>query len=106
MAADQALKDLYATELFADVAIRNNAGAVVIEVRENPVVNRIILEGNKRLKDEKLAELIAAYEPGEEVPVEEAKVVPLDVSAKVGELDALALALEFLRHPNNHSLIE
>jgi outer membrane protein insertion porin family len=54
VAADQALKDLYATELFADVAIRNNAGAVVIEVRENPVVNRIILEGNKRLKNDKI----------------------------------------------------
>ena len=54
VAADQALKDLYATELFADVAIRNNAGAVVIEVKENPVVNRIILEGNKRLKNDKI----------------------------------------------------
>ena len=54
VAADQALKDLYATELFADVSIRNNAGAVVIEVRENPVVNRIILEGNKRLKNDKI----------------------------------------------------
>ncbi|WP_295443826.1 outer membrane protein assembly factor BamA [Sphingorhabdus sp. EL138] len=51
---DQALKDLYATELFADVAVRNNAGAVVIEVRENPVVNRIILEGNKRIKNDKI----------------------------------------------------
>ncbi len=54
VSADQALKDLYATELFADVAIRNNAGAVVIEIRENPVVNRIILEGNKRLKNDKI----------------------------------------------------
>lgn len=54
VAADQALKDLYATELFADVAIRNNSGAVVIEVRENPVVNRIILEGNKRIKNDKI----------------------------------------------------
>jgi outer membrane protein insertion porin family len=54
VSADQALKDLYATELFADVAIRNNAGAVVIEVRENPVVNRIILEGNKRIKNDKI----------------------------------------------------
>ncbi len=52
--ADQALKDLYATELFADAAIRNNNGAVVVEVRENPVVNRIILEGNKRIKNEKI----------------------------------------------------
>ncbi|MVZ97019.1 outer membrane protein assembly factor BamA [Sphingorhabdus sp. IMCC26285] len=54
VAGDQALKELYATELFADVSIRNNAGAVVVEVRENPVVNRIILEGNKRLKNDKI----------------------------------------------------
>lgn len=54
VSADQALKDLYATELFADVAVRNNGGAVVIEVRENPVVNRIILEGNKRIKNDKI----------------------------------------------------
>ena len=54
VSADQALKDLYATELFADVAIRNESGAVVIEVKENPVVNRIILEGNKRLKNDKI----------------------------------------------------
>ncbi|HEY0958788.1 MAG TPA: outer membrane protein assembly factor BamA [Novosphingobium sp.] len=54
VAADQALKDLYATELFADVQIRNEDGNVVIQVKENPVVNRIILEGNKRIKDEKI----------------------------------------------------
>ena len=53
-AADQALKDLYATELFADVQIRNSGGNVVIEVKESPVINRIVLEGNKRLKEEKI----------------------------------------------------
>jgi len=53
-AADQVLKDLYATELFADVQLRDNGGDVVIEVKENPVVNRIILEGNKRLKEDKI----------------------------------------------------
>ena len=52
--ADQVLKDLFATELFADVQLRNNDGAVTIQVKENPVVNRIILEGNKRLKEEKI----------------------------------------------------
>ena len=52
--ADEALKDLFATELFADVQIRHDAGNVVIEVKENPVINRIILEGNKRIKDEKI----------------------------------------------------
>lgn len=53
-AADQVLKDLYATELFADVQVRDSNGDVVIEVKENPVVNRIILEGNKRLKEDKI----------------------------------------------------
>ena len=53
-AADQAVKDLFATELFANVAITNADGVVTIEVKENPVINRIILEGNKRIKDEKI----------------------------------------------------
>src|SRR5690606_775640 len=52
--ADEALRDLYATELFSDVQVRNNAGAVVIEVTENPIINRIVLEGNKRIKDDKI----------------------------------------------------
>lgn len=51
---DEALRDLYATDLFADVAIRDDAGNLTIEVRESPVVNRIVLEGNKRLKDDKI----------------------------------------------------
>ncbi|MEP7222018.1 MAG: outer membrane protein assembly factor BamA [Novosphingobium sp.] len=52
--ADQALKDLYATELLSDVQIRNDGGAVVVVVKENPVINRIIYEGNKRLKEDKI----------------------------------------------------
>jgi outer membrane protein insertion porin family len=52
---DQALRDLYATELFADVQIAGaDTGDIVIQVRENPVINRIILEGNRRLKDDKI----------------------------------------------------
>ena len=52
---DAALKDLYATELFADVVIGGaDTGNLVITVRENPVINRIVLEGNKRLKSDKI----------------------------------------------------
>ena len=54
-ALDEALKDLYATELFADVQVRDDGiGNITLQVRENPVVNRIVLEGNKRLKAEKI----------------------------------------------------
>ena len=52
---DQALKDLYATELFTDVTITGaETGNLVINVSENPVINRIVLEGNKRLKSDKI----------------------------------------------------
>ena len=52
---DQAIKDLYATQLFADATISGTeTGNLVINVRENPVINRIVLEGNKRLKSDKI----------------------------------------------------
>ena len=52
---DQAIKDLYASELFADAQIAGvETGDLVIQVRENPVINRIVLEGNKRMKEEKI----------------------------------------------------
>ena len=52
---DTALKDLYATELFSDVVITGaETGNILITVQENPVINRIILEGNKRIKDDKI----------------------------------------------------
>lgn len=53
-AADQALIDLSRTELFSDFSIANENGIVVITVVENPIINRIILEGNKRLDNDKI----------------------------------------------------
>ena len=42
--------------MFADATITGTeTGDLVINVRENPVINRIILEGNKRLKDDKIS---------------------------------------------------
>ncbi|MEL6877249.1 MAG: outer membrane protein assembly factor BamA [Pseudomonadota bacterium] len=54
VAADEALKDLGATELFSNFSIRNDGGNVVINVTENPVINRIVLEGNERIKADKI----------------------------------------------------
>ena len=51
---DQVLKELYATELFSNASVVNNDGNVVITIVENPVINRIILEGNRRLKNDKI----------------------------------------------------
>lgn len=52
---DQAVKDLFASELFADVAIDGAlTGDVVLRVRENPIINRVLFEGNKQLKTDKI----------------------------------------------------
>ena len=55
---DKALKDLYASELFADVTIRDDSGTLIVEVKENPVINRIVIEGSKRVKEDKIREEI------------------------------------------------
>ncbi len=56
---DRALKDLFATELFADVQIRDDGdGNITIDVRENPVINRVLIEGAKRIKEDKIREEI------------------------------------------------
>lgn len=55
---DQAVKALYASELFADATIRDDNGTLLIEVKENPVINRIVIEGGKRIKEDKIREEI------------------------------------------------
>ena len=51
---DRSLKALFATGLFADVVVRQEGSALVVRVVENPIVNRIAFEGNRRLKDDVL----------------------------------------------------
>ena len=49
---DEALKALYATGLFQDVRINQSGGRLIVTVVENPVINRVAFEGNKKLKDD------------------------------------------------------
>ena len=51
---DRSLKNLFATGLFADVSISRQGDILIIRIVENPIINRITFEGNKRLEDDKL----------------------------------------------------
>jgi len=51
---DAALKALIGTGLFQDVRINPVGGRIVVTVVENPVINRVAFEGNKKAKDEQL----------------------------------------------------
>src|SRR5674476_4968 len=51
---DEGLKSLIATGLFEDVRIDHSGGRLVVTVVENPVINRVAFEGNKKAKDDQL----------------------------------------------------
>ncbi|MDF2763421.1 MAG: rane protein [Rhodospirillales bacterium] len=52
---DAGLKKLFATGLFRDVTIGRENGTLVISLVENPIINRIAFEGNRRIDDEDLS---------------------------------------------------
>ena len=61
---DLSLKTLFATNLFADVSIDRNGDDLLVRVVENPIINRVIFEGNRALKDDKFKEEIQAAPRG------------------------------------------
>jgi outer membrane protein insertion porin family len=51
---DAAYKALYATNLFQDMRISQAGGRLVVTVVESPVINKVVFEGNHKVKDEQL----------------------------------------------------
>lgn len=52
---DEAVKALFGTGLFSDVQINQVGSSLVIKVSEYQVVNQVLFQGNKKLKDNALA---------------------------------------------------
>jgi len=61
---DEGVKALISTGLFQEVRPSVQGGRLVITVIENPVINRIAFEGNKKVKDEQLKSEIQSKERG------------------------------------------
>ncbi|MEM0986054.1 MAG: outer membrane protein assembly factor BamA [Pseudomonadota bacterium] len=61
---DLSLKTLFATGLFTDVAIDRRGTDLIVRVVENPIINRVLFEGNRALDDEKFREEIQAAPRG------------------------------------------
>ena len=53
-AADRSLKALFSSGLFSDVIIDMQGTTLVVKVTENPIINRVAFEGNKKIDDDKL----------------------------------------------------
>ena len=52
--ADESFKAMFATGLFSDVQIFMESTTLVVSVAENPVINRVAFEGNRKVKDKTL----------------------------------------------------
>ena len=52
---DRSLKSLFATGLFRDVQVRRDGSRVLVDVQENPIVNRVAFEGNRKISDDVLS---------------------------------------------------
>ncbi len=89
---DQALKDLQASDLFADYSIAGVAdGNIVLRVRENPIVNRVLIEGNKALKSDKITK--------------EIKLAPRQIFTRTAVRQDIARILELYRRQGRFAAV-
>jgi outer membrane protein insertion porin family len=56
---DLALKALFRTDLFSDVKIGLANGDLTIAVVENPIINKVVFEGNSGIKEDKLRDEVS-----------------------------------------------
>jgi outer membrane protein insertion porin family len=55
---DESVKALYGTGLFADVSITVSGNRLVVTVVENPIVNTVVIRGNKKVKNDVLLQIL------------------------------------------------
>jgi outer membrane protein insertion porin family len=61
---DESLKALFETGLFADVNLDTRGATLFVIVEENPVINEVAFEGNRRFKDDQLAGTVQSQPRG------------------------------------------
>lgn len=99
---DRSVKTLYATGLFQDVTITPQGDTLIVHVTENPIVNRVVFEGNHSQNDEQLSAVVqlrarSVYTPA---AAEADRKRILDSYAAKGRYDA-TVEPEIIRLPEN-----
>jgi outer membrane protein insertion porin family len=99
---DEALKALLATGLFSDVRISRSGGRIVVTVVENPVINRVAFEGNKKAKDEQLSAEVQSKPRGTlSRPTVQADVQRIiEIYQRTGRFD-ISVTPKIIELPNN-----
>jgi outer membrane protein insertion porin family len=96
------LKALYATGLFQDVQIRQSGGRIIVTVVENPVIDRVVFEGNKKAKDDQLSLEVQSKPRGTlSRPVVQADVQRIiEIYRRSGRFD-VRVEPKIIERPNN-----
>ena len=68
---DDSVKQLYDTGYFSDVKISVSGSTLVVTVQEAQLVNQVVFNGNRKIKDDKLAAIVKTQPSG---PYSEAQV--------------------------------
>jgi outer membrane protein insertion porin family len=99
---DDALKALIETGLFQDVRINRVGNGLVVSVVENPVINRVAFEGNKKVKDDQLKSEIQSKPRGTfSRPTVQSDVRRIvEIYRHSGRYD-VHVTPEFIEQPNN-----
>ena len=62
--ADESIQALFQTGLFGDVRITRRGSSVIVTVVENPVINKVVFEGNKEVEDKTLEGEVQSHARG------------------------------------------
>jgi outer membrane protein insertion porin family len=68
---DDSVKQLYGTGYFSDVKISVSGSTLVVNVEEAKLINQVVFNGNRKIKDDKLAAVVQTHASG---PYNEAQV--------------------------------
>jgi len=99
---DDAIHSLYATGLFEDVRIDHVGGRLVVTVVENPVIDHVAFEGNKKAKDDQLKAEVQSKPRGTlSKPVVQADVQRIiEIYHRSGRFD-VSVDPKIIERPNN-----
>lgn len=86
---NSSVKRLYQTGYFSDVSINVSGGTLVVSVKENQLLNQVVFNGNRKIKDDKLQSIVRsrALGPYSEATVEGDIQTIKDAYAATGRSD-------------------
>jgi outer membrane protein insertion porin family len=86
---DQSIKQLYSTGYFSNVNISIAGQSLLVAVRENDLLNAVVFNGNRQIKQDKLAEMVTsrAAHPYNEAQVQADIKTIKDAYAAIGRND-------------------